>query len=478
MIIAQNWSPILVNEKMNYRYSDSSFITNTIWVDSAFYVDNDSIFYLNRVVKDVPDNPEIALRNQPQFLSKFIIKQMYGIYICAYPDNYIIATQFGLGYTWAFTSSINAEITDLLWEEIFGVQDSVKVISLSDGNEIRLSKNFGILKFPDFENGGNYILVGIQGTEYGESVPNFWEIFDFEVGDVFQYKGSIGGGGTMYMDYYTQKYTITSKIIEQDKYIYAYEGIRKGLMWSIGSPWNSYGYSELISDELIFIDSTNHYANFFNGTLMCIWDSYSGTSFDNHTYARTEFYPDSIGVKTKQYGFIFNSDGFEVGELLGISNEFSDTVLRFTNWYSACVEGNIGVSVKEHLRITSSIAYYFEEQDEYYLEGYIKDDDTVGTITPDSLLLGGINDNKALDNDISVFPNPADEWLYIKPAYLNSKHTLNIELRNLYGQLVRKKINIQSSHYSVNVADLKAGVYFYVIKEQDKIIQQGKLIIK
>ncbi|MEZ5195310.1 MAG: hypothetical protein R2764_02570 [Bacteroidales bacterium] len=28
--------------------------------------------------------------------------------------------------------------------------------------------------------------MGIQNTEFGESVPDFWDIFDFEVGDVFQ----------------------------------------------------------------------------------------------------------------------------------------------------------------------------------------------------------------------------------------------------------------------------------------------------
>ena len=64
---AQNWSPILTGEKMNYKHSDSAYITNTIWVDSAQIVNSDSLFFLNRIVKDVPNNPDIVIRNQAQF---------------------------------------------------------------------------------------------------------------------------------------------------------------------------------------------------------------------------------------------------------------------------------------------------------------------------------------------------------------------------------------------------------------------------
>lgn len=477
-LFAQNWSPILVNEKMNYQHSDSSYISHTIWVDSAFAIEADSIFYLNRIVKDVPDNPEIVLRNQPQFLMEFMVKQIYGIYSFHYPYDYFISTGLPVGASWTFdlTNNIDAEITAYIVEEIFGVMDSVEVISLSDGSEILLSKNFGILKFPDFENGGYYELVGIQNTEYGESVPDFWDIFDFEVGDVFQYTGSVGGGGSMYIDYYTQKYTITSKTVDQYQYNYNYEGIRKGLIWDIGNPWNSYGYSELISGEFIYTDSLSAKTNYFNGELMWIDESYNPISFDDHTYARTRYYSDSIGEKTKQYGFIYNSDLFEVGEVLAIPDTDSDTLLRFTDWSSSGTEGVIGMSIKERLGITCYIAYYFEDWNEYYLEGYIKDGDTVGTITPDSLLLTKISDPKTITKNWIVYPNPTKDWLYIKQS--NPNYTYNIELRNLYGQLVKEEINIQSPHYAMDVAELKAGVYFYMIKEHDEIVQQGKLIIK
>jgi len=79
-------------------------------------------------------------------------------------------------------------------------------------------------------------------------------------------------------------------------------------------------------------------------------------------------------------------------------------------------------------------------------------------------------------NDITIFPNPANGILHIKQ--LNPNISYNIELRNLYGQLVKEAKNIQSSHYTMNVSDLKPGVYFYLIRQQNEIIQQGKLITK
>jgi len=77
-----------------------------------------------------------------------------------------------------------------------------------------------------------------------------------------------------------------------------------------------------------------------------------------------------------------------------------------------------------------------------------------------------------------VFPNPTNEVInfqFKNPEFSNS---YSIELRNLYGQLAKEEKNIQSSHYALYVADLKAGVYFYVVRDGDKVLQQGKVMVK
>jgi len=111
-LAAQNWSPILVNEKMNYRHSDSTYISHTIWVDSVETNGDNMIYHLNRIVKDVPDNPEIVLRNQPQFLFKQMTDQNLGYYLFSYPGEIVIKSLAGIGDGWVFNqqSFILAEV--------------------------------------------------------------------------------------------------------------------------------------------------------------------------------------------------------------------------------------------------------------------------------------------------------------------------------------------------------------------------------
>ena len=47
---AQNWKPI--NANLKYNYSDVNCYY-TVWVDSVKCINNDSVFYLNKVIKKV-----------------------------------------------------------------------------------------------------------------------------------------------------------------------------------------------------------------------------------------------------------------------------------------------------------------------------------------------------------------------------------------------------------------------------------------
>ncbi len=75
-----------------------------------------------------------------------------------------------------------------------------------------------------------------------------------------------------------------------------------------------------------------------------------------------------------------------------------------------------------------------------------------------------------------VFPNPFNDWLYFKN--LNDSKFNRIEIRNSLGQVFRIEDNIHSSLFSMNVADLIPGVYFYMIINDKGAIKQGKLIKK
>jgi len=470
ILMAQNWSPILVNEKMNYQHSDSSYINHTIWVDSAYFPYYDSIYYLNRIVKDVPENPEVVLRNQPQFLLKKMMKYPEGNYVFQFPGEMVIKSLAGIADPWYFDieNEMMAGVDSISVEEIFGVQDSVKFITLSDYSEIWLSKTFGIIKFPDFENGGYYELVGIQNTEYGESVPDFWDIFDFEIGDVQQryYLDSYPGYGNTFV----VKIKINSKEIFDDHITYNVILLTRFL--------NNNNYIDVYTTDLNFYFEDHLFTNKFNNELILLEDYWCSPNYlDPNLYTRISFYPDSLGVLTKKWGTNY---GITYEELFYETDPSDDTLIKLGNTECLSEPEPHGITYAESLGTT--LWYYDDEvemQDYYYMMGYVKGGDTVGTVWSDSIMMVGIESRQIINEyNFAISPNPVKDWLQIKLVDSFASVEFHIEIRNLYGQLVRKETDIQSSHYTMNVSDLKAGVYFYMIKEKGEVVQLGKLIKK
>lgn len=472
-VFAQNWSPIRVNQKMNYQHSDSSYISHTIWVDSAIVEGADSVFFTNRIVKDVPGNPEIVLRNQPQFFGKFLVKQQYGFYLIGEPYNYTIYAYADLGESWSFTgtSGISAEVTSLFTESVFGVTDSVKVISLSDGNEIRLSKNFGILQFPDFENVGYYELVGIQATEFGESVPGFWEFYDFEVGDVFQYQTS-GYIADQWVYHYvhTRKFEITGKEVFEDSVHYNYSGILHSMGWSKSE------YSDTISGVIAYVNTPTDFSNLFPNELVQFEDYNAWSSWDSPVFAKVQIYKiEENNNVIKLIGHLFGDPG--IGKLYAEFGAESDSMHAYKPWelFDEPAEDK-NFMYSENLGLVRHDKGFFEYEETHFLEGYIKNGDTVGTITPDSVLWVGIKKPVFTVSPVQIYPNPASTVLNIKIERLQ-KAEYQFELRNNLGQMV-KKTEFRSPGKSINIAELQSGIYFYAIKYKMQNIKTGKLMIR
>ncbi|MEI6022198.1 MAG: hypothetical protein WCR21_13810, partial [Bacteroidota bacterium] len=76
---------------------------------------------------------------------------------------------------------------------IFGTNDSIKTIVTTGADTIELSKSFGILRFPLFNSSHRYYkLLGIEASAsydstalYGYKVPNAWDFYNYQVGDIF-----------------------------------------------------------------------------------------------------------------------------------------------------------------------------------------------------------------------------------------------------------------------------------------------------
>lgn len=89
--------------------------------------------------------------------------------------------------------------------------------------------------------------------------------------------------------------------------------------------------------------------------------------------------------------------------------------------------------------------------------------------------LTGISELYNYDETFKLYPNPTNKLLNIKAVNVSSSYC--IEIRNLFGQIVKEENRIQLLHHTLKVNDLKSGVYFYTIWGNGEIVQQGKLII-
>lgn len=156
---AQNWKPIYENEVYNFSLTSSTnnLITNYLWIDSI----RQNTTYLNTVIQkcDQCNEPDFWAEvlgcykiKQAQFLQKEIVDRGNGIYQFHNPGNFYIYSTAKLGESWIFDSSriLTAEVINLDSKDFWGTTDSTKTIQLSTGEIIILSKNHGIIKFPNF----------------------------------------------------------------------------------------------------------------------------------------------------------------------------------------------------------------------------------------------------------------------------------------------------------------------------------------
>jgi len=469
---SQNWSPITPQEKFNYQVDNATYISNTLWVDSIEVINADTVFHLNKIVADCFECPwqfdkytEYKLANQSQFMQHTITNKGEGIYEFSGNKHFILETKSQLGASWNFDSlnNITATIVDLSELALFGAMDSVKVIETSNGDSIWLSKNHGIVQFN--EGDLTYELKGIEERGIGEHVPNFWDIYNFDVGDVFQYKHTEGGfDGVDFWEYTTlEKYTILSKTVEADKYIYetfrVYTGSNNGT-----------------SDHSIeFIQSSNDaaYTEFYNRSLVNYVD------IDNYELCGPPksfmgIYKDSIDQRViKKTGNPFN---YEYDKLVSYDFQdydfqsqipISDTLIRESCSHFFYHE------YKEGVGLVFSRISGFEWGKDSELLGYVKGTDTIGTVWSDEEILLSTQNVIEHQHSFQLYPNP------ISNGILNMKsipsQALSIKIFDLNGKMVLNHFDFISDA-EIDLSHLSAGIYFVRISNNE-IVETRKIIV-
>jgi len=96
---------------------------------------------------------------------------------------------------------------------------------------------------------------------------------------------------------------------------------------------------------------------------------------------------------------------------------------------------------------------------------------TVDTIT-DALPIS-ISENKD-DGDLLVYPNPASSVVLVK----SSKEIIKIELKDIFGRVVKSKNTFSKREVNVNVSEFLKGIYIMSIYHDSDIIEVEKIIVQ
>jgi hypothetical protein len=291
--------------------------------------------------------------------------------------------------------------------------------------------------------------------------PSFQDVFNFEIGDVFQYReiSTSSAGGSNATNEVVTQYIIRDKFSYGSTTEYYVQGWRKTLFYYANIAVNSID-TDTTSEEvyvdtiLVFNDSANHFLNRCPKDLIKL-DSYLLDEFGfKNLYSRKQTsYRDSLMQK------VIGGDG----NVLQYNDR--DSLIPVSNmFYEAIYQKGIGLVSQEFT--------FFELRESLKLEGFLRNNDTTGFLEkgeyPDysqASNLGSYKNVKPL-----LYPNPTRDVVYISGI---ENSITKVVLYSINGQKLYEDY-ITGNNF--NVDHLESGTYITKIITSDGIFTSKLLL--
>ena len=451
---AQNWLPLTPSDRYSFRQSDSLLISNVIQVDSLqLFPSGDLLLFLNKVVADCDTcmfQPG-KLSNQGQFLQKTATRKPDSRWIFSGKNTFVLFPLASPGSTWIFDTlqNVGATVQGAFAFEVFGEADSIKTIQLSDGRQIILSKNHGLLRFPDGNEGAAYLLTGIPTRNLGENLPDWKDLYDFNSGDVLEYEsnrswdpGTASNLGTL------MKRRIIQRSNDADTLVYTVETFVRHALQLFGPTMYSYHHS--IGQWRIHPALSEPWTDGSPGQFFQAPESPNGPQ-GSHVHWLT----DTLYGLSHTLGIPRNPFDWGPCALYAAPESSAEQVLPC----DACGS----VFYRQHaagLGLVRHAISCFEVWDYGELRAWVKNGDTTGVITPDSsFLVSAVNEPLAVP--VSIMPNPsADSWRLFFPGTLHE--TLEFSLFDIHGKMLASGVLPSGqSEYWLSGENWPPGAYLF-----------------
>lgn len=459
---AQNWNVFNPAYRYNYKFDNSQLVSQVLFVDSVKNLGSDSIYYLNRIGLNNIGNPSY---NMPQFLQRSIKKFSNGLVMLYDTCKLVINPSCHPGQSWLFDSvaNVNAHCLSKNGHITFGLSDTVKTIIVGTNDTIKLSKNFGLLQFPDLYNKNKYYkLVGIEHAAtydsipfYGERVPNAWDIYNFNVGDRFCYstyyfrKNAINGNGGS-----NGNFTIKGKMITQDGYSYIVEGAVNSWADSVTSTVIAHSSNTFSSISFTDLSGPSRVNTMYPGKLILEYFPYP---FEISNIA--SFGLDNHGVFYKYAGSVCSQLSSDVIFPTNSGSTYDDPFKELAEIYG------VGLG---RLRFMANV-----------MTGDYIDTCEVCAVKNGSLYFGtetfvGIKEQTPSSNDVKLYPNPFREDITVG---IGSVAADELRVTNILGEIVfQTKTDLKDQMLQIPMRDQSTGIYMVQVFNNSELIYTRKIV--
>ena len=471
-ILGQNWLPISPSDSLNYQFPGDLHVSETVWVDSTGMFGSDTVYYLRQVPRLCTTCPPDInghfprLKNQAGLLSKEIQMDASGKCLFTDPGIRVLFRLANLNDTWTYDTINNVQATvsrvytDLLW----GTTDSIKTISLSNSDSILLSKNHGLLRFPDADGVGN-ALIGMHGRDLGILHPTFWDFHAMQVGDQWEIDYSSNAGGT-WQDYQglraTEKHQVISRTRSGDSLTlvtditYRYQWLFMDQNFTtIYGPVNL-GIGQ---DTLIYVDRPDHLLNVFPPALTPTTHFYADHMIiPNDAVSNLNDTLDGNGQTWREMGYGWIRPGL---------NAYQDVPSNDTLQTHPGVCNDLLNRYHLGLGPIEFNLFCFEFGENQTLTAFTHNGDTVGTFTPDSTLL--VSEEPVITS-LEVFPNPVHSQLQVVSK---GNTPVEFEIVDLQGRSLGLWTS-QGKRTSIDLAEMPEGILFLVVQygNGDRVVRR------
>jgi hypothetical protein len=366
-----------------------------------------------------------------------------------------IKTQANVGETWLLFDEnikIEATLSQIATQNIFGVMDSVKTLTLQvfdslnnpishllNGENFGISQNFGFVSAPDFYHFPNEIkrdLKGVQNPKLGVYNITRNDIYNFEIGDEFH----ISQGNMFSKNHY--KVVILSKQLDaNNNWEYTYDVVRH-VFWEYSFDTNVATAIE-VSPGIVPSQLTAQSYVDLSPLPNIFYQDNSGVS----AFGRVE--NSNIWDRNKKVldgAYWINDNGcWSYGFLLGVS--YMDT-------YFEGLGGPYSGSPISGDGVIATLEYY-KKGNEIYGNPINFD-----LIMPTKTVISE-------SQNLKIYPNPAQEFLNIELEN-QLDFDFNILIINNLGQIVQQAILTQNMQ-QIEIQHLAKGIYTLQIRNDETV---------